>query len=279
MSQIQPVLDDLGIETISIYSMLSTSATIDGLIESAAERADLVVGVVSRDKSTANVFYELGYAAALRKRILVLVPDGQPLPMDVARFSTEFIDLNDRTAIRFAVERALSSPRPRKQGKIDLRARDRESGQTADLWLTRLGEVGDDPVAFERLISDALSAGEGHRIADTPGSRDVGYDFLLWSEAIQPYLGNPLPVEVKLRIRSTSDLDRVVSKLLSVGSRYQASWRLLVVKDFQPKAKLQTHRYPHVLVFQADDLLKRMREKPLSTVLVDERNAIFHGGR
>lgn len=279
-SLLTPILENLGLETLSVYSMLSTSVTIDGLIETAANRADLVIGVIGRDRTTPNVYYELGYAAALRKRIVVFAPHGQPHAMDVARFPVVRIDLEDVSAVRFAVERALGSPKP---GKPQIQVHEQNPSKfdgLADGFISRLGGIGDHATELERLIADVLRVGEGHRISDAPeGRKDLGYDFLLWSDTIQPYLGNPLPVEVKLRIRTLSDLDRTTKRLLAAAARSQAMWSLLVVRDLPDDYQENRSRYAGILIFKAVDLIARLRTNTLSAVLVDERNRLVHGVR
>lgn len=273
---LSPILADLGIRLVSLYSLMSTSSTVDALIENAASQADLVIAVLQRGGTAPNVYYELGYAAALRKRVLVFAPPGEPLLLDLGNFAVERVELEDQQAVRFAIERAIRAPRPRKDKPVELPASDRPIGSLADDILSQLAQIN-DPIRFEEIIAQAFVGTDGHRVAMAGGPGDSGYDFLVWSEAIQPYLGNPLPVEVKWRITASTDLDKVLRRLSEVGSRTQASWRVLVAGTLPERSAHVVRKYPNILVFSATDLLTKLRTRPLSRVLVEQRNQRVHG--
>jgi hypothetical protein len=57
-------------------------------IEKSIKKAELIICDVS--EKSLNVYYELGYARAMNKRIIVTAKEGTKLPFDVGHYKTNF---------------------------------------------------------------------------------------------------------------------------------------------------------------------------------------------
>jgi hypothetical protein len=79
-SVIQPVGDDVGVDVKRADEYLKPGSIIADIERGIAE-SDLVIAEIS--ENNANVFYEVGYAYALEKPVLLLAKQGRRLPFDL----------------------------------------------------------------------------------------------------------------------------------------------------------------------------------------------------
>jgi hypothetical protein len=175
-------------------------------------RADLVIGVLAPERQSPWVLFELGQASALGRRIVLITsPKADPIPFALHQVLVLRIDLDNEEAIGFALDQVLSAP---ERQIADRTAQSRP--------LTGLGARADDLIAtldsslgagdwqsIERLVADVLRSSGADVVATSP-VHDVGADFAVWSDVLEPFVGNPLLVEVKARLRSKADVNRAV---------------------------------------------------------------------
>jgi hypothetical protein len=75
--------------------------------------ADLVIGVLTRERRSQWVLFELGQASAMGRQIVLLAPPmGDPVPSNVFGFLVLRINLQNRGAIDFALDQLLAAPSP-----------------------------------------------------------------------------------------------------------------------------------------------------------------------
>jgi hypothetical protein len=77
--------------------------------------ADLVIGVLTSERQSPWVLFELGQASALGRRIVLITsPKAEPIPFSFHEFLVLRIDLDNQDALAFALDQLLSAPEPRK---------------------------------------------------------------------------------------------------------------------------------------------------------------------
>jgi hypothetical protein len=101
---IHPVASDLGFRVIRVDEIAGPGIILDD-IQRQVENSQAVVAEISTHNP--NVFYELGYAHALRKPAILLVrrQEGQKMPFDVQGYRAIFYD--DSIGGKKTVERSL----------------------------------------------------------------------------------------------------------------------------------------------------------------------------
>src|SRR5438105_13911024 len=69
---LRALLHSKGIETILPFELEITGANFREQIEKAIQKADFCIAVLTASKGSSNVFFELGYAWAMRKRVVLI---------------------------------------------------------------------------------------------------------------------------------------------------------------------------------------------------------------
>ena len=91
------------------------STNLHSNLPSLISKADLVVGVLTRDRQSQSILFELGQAVALHRQIVVFAPPKSGyVPHELQQFPVLRISLLNRTAIDFAFDQMLSAPSPPK---------------------------------------------------------------------------------------------------------------------------------------------------------------------
>ena len=129
----------------------------------------------------------------------------------------------------------------------------------------------------EIVVADALRS-SGTDVVVTSPSHDVGVDLAVWSDVLEPFVGNPLLIEVKGRIRGKTEAKQVLRQLASYVSASGSQWGLLLYGDGpdiggQPSAST----FPNVLVLSLRSLLENLRTRAFPELIRDLRNRRVHG--
>jgi hypothetical protein len=91
-------------------------------------------------------------------------------------------------------------------------------------------------------------------------------------------VGNPLLIEVKLRLRGQSDARNVLNKLALHLSASGTRWALLLYGEGPtPQDQAQITTPPNVLVLSLRSLLEALRTHAFPEVVRDLRNQRVHG--
>lgn len=249
-------------------------------IQKQLARVDLVIGVLASDQQSPWVLFELGQASALGRRIVLITsPKSDPLPFALHQVLVLRIDLDNAEAIGFALDQVLSAPEPPAPGS-SARSRTLPAlGQTADDLVNRLNSslTTGDARSLERLVADALRASGADVVAPAP-IHDRGPDFAVWSDVLEPFVGNPLLVEVKARLNTRADVNQAVHQLASYLGASSSRWGLLLYGDGpHPDAEAWADTPPNVLVLPLRSLLGSLRTQAFPELVRDLRNRRVHG--
>ena len=107
-----------------------------------------------------------------------------------------------------------------------------------------------------------------------------GADFAVWSDVLQPFVGNPLIVEIKSPIQDKASAKRAVEQLTSYLDSSGARWALLLYGDGPAStASLWSTAPPNVLVMSVTEFLEALRVRAFPEVIRDLRNARVHDVR
>ncbi len=261
------------------YDIPLTTASLSGSIEQAIKEADLIIAVVPENASP-NVFFEIGLAYALKKPFLLLVsPKYGHLPSDLAGSFYLRADPDNKEALGFALDQFLSRvekrvSRPRKPGQEG-----KPLGSDADKFLSTIERRGDRLTGreLESLVADLLRAAGVEAVSESP-QPNVGADIAVWSDALEPLVGNPLLVEVKSKIQSRQQLIAALERVERYREKSGARLALLVVNTLLASALSAVPLVGGVLAVTLPDLIQRLRVKSFADAIRELRNQQVHSG-
>ncbi len=181
-AELEPILRALSLRNIKILS--PTEASLDAInflerITDTIRKADLLIGMVDSESSNANVFFEIGFAHALDRRILVLAPEGI-LPSNIQGLLSVPSGTDNLEALSFALDQPTVAPRPTRYRRGKLPRKSKAIGDKAGSLLRELDRFGEAP--FEREIERAIkSALEESGISTLAQAQDpdFGADFAI----------------------------------------------------------------------------------------------------
>jgi hypothetical protein len=242
---------------------------------------DLVIGVLTSERRSQWVLFELGQAAAFGRQIILIAPPKlATVPSHLTRFLVIRAGPENRDAIDFSLDQILASPeRPAAPPRVT--TPDRPAlGADADPIITNLRSAiaTNDYRGVELAVIQALR-GSGTDVVSEALSSDLGADIAVWSDALQPFVGNPLLIEVKTRFREPSELRRAANRLFSAVLSRGGSWGLLLYGQGPEDLTVPPRGLPPtVLVCSIGDLIEQLRTRSFGEVIRDLRNRRVHGG-
>jgi hypothetical protein len=277
-SVLREELDRRGIYAYELDEVASAGMSQTELIDESIRRADLVV-VVLGGEGRENVLVELGFALALKKRVLALVPPDSELPVEPVPYLRTRPD--NREAIAFGLTQLLAAPGPSRPGKNDALLKTKPLGPIADELLRKWQVAGAQPdeQKLEEIVHDALTA-SGIAVMSrslTRGS-DSRADIAIWSDDFEPWVGNPFLIEVRTRIAGRGDLERVLGQISVLMEKTRTPWGLLLYCCEEDGATaMETPRHPRLFTLTIGQFLERLRETSLRNLLREMRNRRIHG--
>jgi hypothetical protein len=236
---------------------------------------DLVIGVLTRERRSQWVLFELGQAWAKGKRVLLFAPPNSAhLPSTLRRFLTVRANLSNREAIEFALDQVLAAPEATPTS-IARHKETRPLGTTAESYLQGSFELMTTlrPAQLEDLVATALRE-TGVDVVAKAQDRAYGADLALWSDAWQQSVGNPLLVEIKTRLPSQGAAADAAQNLAKHVAASGSRWGLLLFGEGPAQLKSLP---PTVLALPIETLFRRLQNETFDDIVRDLRNRRVHG--
>lgn len=279
LSVLRAALEHRGLRVLIPHD-LSVGADWASEIQKQLAQADLVIGVLTSDRQSPWVLFELGQASALGRRIVLITsPKADLIPFSLHQFLVLRIDLDNADAIDFALNQLLSAPEP-SQKQHSKRPKSLVGlGAKTDKFISTLERslAARDWRSVEQTVADALRV-SGADVVVTSPSHDLGADLAVWSDVLEPFVGNPLLIEIKGRLKGKADATRAIRQLASYVGASGSRWALLLYGD-GPKLEDQSiaNVVPNVLVLSLHSLIESLRTQAFPEVVRDLRNRRVHG--
>jgi hypothetical protein len=275
---LRDILAVKGVQVV-VPEELSPGSDWSSELASIISRVDLVIGVLTRDRRSSWVLFELGQAVALKRQVVVFAPPQiKGLPFD-QRFPVVRVSLRNREALSFALDQVLASPPPTARNRESRPAEKRHLGPNTDRLLRELRSATEthDWRRVESVTADALRLA-GVDVFSEAAVANRRVDFAIWSDALQPVTGNPLLVEVKGELRSADALRKAAQQLSTATSAAGTAWGLLLYGDVLiSDERLLFAAPPNVLILSLSTLFEEMRERPFVEIVTNLRNRRVHG--
>ena len=268
---IRKILTERGIEATASYERPWLGARPLDTVMALIEDADLVIGILDEPTASANILFELGYAFARDKKIMVIQPGSvRSIPSDLAGTLYVRSDLVESEAITYNLDALLAAPMPRRRPYILPEADTHPIGPLADGLLQRLSVAMQTPDGpeLERIVEDALRA-SGVSIVASAGERgrpDSGPDLGIWSDDLESSVGNPLLIEVKALIPSIADARKLRQHVESYVRARNVEWSLLLYGD-GPHRIGEALSAPPLVVLQIGDMIERLRVEGFASIV------------
>lgn len=268
------VLESRGVRSLVPTDLLGPGGRWFEVVADTIRGADWVLGIPSSAGDNEMVFFELGIASALGKRCVIIAEPELPLPLAFESLFLLRTSLNNVQALEFGMDRLLRAKKTRR-AKPKRSTQHHVLGPVADQFLDHLAVViaRKDHAGLETLVQSALQHAGVTAMASYLSEGDWRYDVVAWVDELQPYVGNPLPIEVKFAVNEPSTLKRLARPNMA-GSH----WALLVYVDGPPAESPVWRNLPStVLRIRLRDLLERLRDEPFVEIVRDLRNRVVHG--
>ncbi len=282
------ILSTNNIKCITPSQMWSSASTIiDGIIQ-AISHASLFIAVIDVGPGNEQVYFELGIAIAKQRRILIVAQPSVILPSDLSEIPSIHTSTTNNEAITHALDQVLSTPTLRLKPFTpkSITPPGKPIGDLADRLLTLFdAEEPQDSQMYENEVVNLLAlalrqsgviyVNEEAIAPNMSGAVHESADLAVWSDEFDPWIGNPLLIEVKASLtRQEVYVATVnqVSKYLQI-SGIRSALVLYATKSLD--ITLQAH--PYIFFMNVRDLLASMRTKSFARIIIDLRNRLVHG--
>jgi hypothetical protein len=277
---VRKLLENEGV-TVNGSFDISVPDNVGEAIQAGMKAADAIIAIIGAEGK--NVFYDLGFATALGKPILILLEPGVPVPGFASRDRHLVSNLKDSNVLRLGVKKFLNEL----QGRSIKRRNTRSSPPSkqpnrSDIrkvleQLSRLRRSS-NARQIERLVAELLNAAAVTAVEEYKGPEDRGVDFAVWSDAVQEQLGNPVLVEIKTGVLTGDHFRAAYRRLVDQVSQADARAGLLLYFDANDR---RFHRpdmwMPSVLAIDLEDFAKELLVKSFAKALIEHRNRLVHG--
>ena len=128
---------------------------------------------------------------------------------------------------------------------------------------------------LQEVVVEAIRQSGVETISESE-SPDRGVDLAVWSEDLEPWVVNPLLIEVKANIDSRAAWEDIVLNLLRPMGSTGARWSLLIYLH-SPLDPSQVIRAPNVLAISAVEFLSALQRMSFGELVRKLRNERVHG--
>lgn len=275
----------MGITPFLSFEMPIPGSSFSEGIFTAIDRAGFYIFVLGRASTNSNVLFEIGYAAAQKKRILIVAPRDAEIPQALENYFVIRADPASPRGLKFAIQQLIQAPKSSPHKSARRVARTTKIPDQAAETVRALKRLGSRATELEvvHVLADLLHESGikvvvEHQTAGPHGKRAERVDMALWVDELNALVGNPVLIQVKrhLRVEDARRLrDEALQTYLSVSSR-----ALLVVFVMGNEDALSRLNVPIPLVMfvKLQTLISLLQENSFGNVVRQFRNKIVHGG-
>lgn len=275
---VKDVLDQNGVRVLGTEDANFGQSLYENALD-VINRADLFIGVLSHNRTSQNVLFELGVAIGLGKQVVIFEPPKADLiPFNLQHFLVIRTSLQNRDAIAFALGQILSAPERSSVPIAGTPRSGRGLGHQADEFIGNYSDIimHSRGWQLEELVASAIRA-SGVEIVSESFRENARVDLAVWSDALQSSVGNPLLIEVKRKLLSKQEFRRAAEQLASAARDAGSTWGLLLYGEGPTKLDFSWIPMPTVLIISIREILEAMRTATFVDVVRDLRNRRVHG--
>lgn len=228
-SNIQSILVSRGFITRVETNGVKSAAYWEQEVKDSIKASEFVVAVLSVGADNSNVYYEVGFAHGIGKRVLILAsPEMKESTVGLKSSLYLRIDVSNKKAVEFALDQVLRAPEQDRNQIATESENNLPIGDLADDLLSQLNTPESTWGAHpENAVVQALGK-SGVNVLVKSKYWDTGADMAVWADELESIVGNPLLIEVKQHISSATSVTRLSSQIESYLEKSNASWLLLL---------------------------------------------------
>lgn len=229
-----------------------------------------MIGVLTRDRASQWVLFELGQAIAQKKQILLIAyPSAGSIPSDLRGVVTVRTTLGRLSAVAFALDQMLAAPPHQPQEALSRSARPKDYQLLYQLKQNALERGWETARQLEEHISSVLKSAGAEVVVQSKKS-DRSVDLAVWSDQWETSVGNPLLVEVKSHVNNRRQAENAVSQLQKyIGESGTRTGLLVVGQGVEWFERLPKSKLKQVLVLSALDLVQQVEHEDLGMVILN----------
>ncbi|WP_027948838.1 hypothetical protein [Haliea salexigens] len=263
----------------------SYASTVASVIKS----CDITLCIADDERSLKSVLFEAGIAFGIGKKVLLATSyDAGNIPIDYSEFPIIRLDSSHYQEIASYVEEVLRyGKKPTSKKKYNF-IPSKPIGAYSQKYVESLREIEEKILGacdkgkvsreFEKLIAEAIRK-SGVNIVSEFRSGKYRPDIAIWSDELTYIGANPLIVEVKSRIKSLSELERVVDKLNHYLLDSNSKYGLLIYLSGPERDQYFYDLPSNIIAVSAFELLRSLEGNSFGEVIRDLRNQRVHGMR
>jgi hypothetical protein len=248
------------------------------IIRRAIGDSQLVVAVLGAGPVNENVLFELGIAQGMNKPTLLVVEGDASLPIPVQSSGIPYLrtSATNADAIRYGLRLFIAAPHHGSRAANASSSQTHPIGSSVDELLHRVRALKHPHAEMElvAILADALKQSGVSAIFEQP--KNLRSDLAVWSEDLEPWVSNPLPIEVRSKILSRAEAERLFERLCKDVPAKGAIWALLIYHTAQEAVVSAVSRGP-ILAISAEQFLESLRNVSFGELIRNLRNARVHG--
>src|SRR3990167_2249517 len=284
LNTIKTLLEERGMKPLVSSELKLIGVSLLEHVTRTISQVDLLIAILDPKQFNANVYYELGYAHALGKRLLVLAPpELKSIPADLTGLLYVRADAENREAIGFALDQVLAAPKPPKQKPSQPVEMSQPIGQLAEQLKDKLKSLGSrvDERDVEKIVLSALRA-SGISILAGSVKPDIGADIAIWADELRSSVGSPFLIEIKTHLRDRAHIMQVSHQVSTYLEKSNACWALVLYLKGPPIVAdlpvFTSHaRLSNILLLGVHEFLDRLKTSSSGEIIRDLWNRRVHG--
>ena len=129
------------------------------------------------------------------------------------------------------------------------------------------------------IIVEALEASGISTLSVGEKQGEARIDIAVWSNDLEPWVRNPLLIEVKTSLSGKGELDALVNRFANAFRPGSVDWALVIYGDAAPYVEDRLKAlHPHILLLSAEDFLASLRDTAFGDLIRKlVRNQARHG--
>lgn len=263
-------------------SRFEPGSLIQESLRDAIKDADFVCAVIPRNREYSNVLFEIGVAAGLGCPVVAFVDPKVEILFDINASLYVSADLSQTAAIDFQLDAFLRRPRKRPSvhpspHKVKAKLKSPDTTRVLAL-LKSLRRRPDNAAEIVREFESALAKllmQNGFEVSMRPAQEHKGADMAVWLDGVEPYVRNPILVDVKVRLplEDSQAVRRLHRHVLD-----SAAGMGILLYALGGMHRRPDHELADVLVMSVTTLVEELSAGTLQDRILAHRNRLIHSG-
>lgn len=304
---IQAALRVKGIKPVPPVAKPKSGVPFATQIRKAIEKADLFIAVLDSSVERANLYFELGFAVALEKPLLVIAPPSQKdIPESLQDLAVIYSEPDNTEAIEFALEQIKQASVKTRKSRPSTSKREWPDEISHTVRPERDTIKGSSPTIFQPnkhvieavdesldLLREARNTLTEHELenlvfnilnvygfsAVRQGKEtSTSADIAIWADELESVVGNPFLIEIKKEVRNTAHLHSIREQVTKYFTSKEHHWVLLLyLNENFSKEAYEKSAFKGLLVLRIDDFLQKLKEQSFTGLISNLRNRWIEG--